>query len=74
MEKIVVPGKTYAVTSAADCTVTDANGLTLATASAGKQALFVATTDTVTLSDASAVLVATFNAAPALGFGGGVEI
>lgn len=65
MEKIVVPGKTYAVTSAADCTVTDANGLTLATASAGKQALFVATTDTVTLSDASAVLVATFNSSPA---------
>lgn len=57
-------GRTYAVTSTAGCTVTDANGLTLCTVDAGTQGYFVATgnTATVTGDDAAAVTLL-FNAA-----------
>lgn len=57
-------GRTYAVTSTAGCTVTDANGLTLCTVDAGTQGYFVATgnTATVTGDDAAAVTML-FNAA-----------
>jgi hypothetical protein len=55
--------------------VTDAEGRTLCTASAGEQKHFTATTSTITLSDPAAALTATFNrAASALGLlGGGVK-
>jgi hypothetical protein len=75
MQKNVVVGKLYTVTAAdADCTVTDAEGRTLCTASAGEQKHFTATTSTITLSDPAAALTATFNrAASALCLlGGGV--
>lgn len=51
MEISVEPGKTYAVTTSGSCTVTDADGLELCTASSGSQAFFVATTPTVITSD-----------------------
>jgi hypothetical protein len=64
MQKNVVVGKLYTVTAAdADCTVTDAEGRTLCTASAGEQKHFTATTSTITLSDPAAALTATFNRA-----------
>lgn len=71
MEKQLVVGRTYAVTTASECSVTDSNGLVLTTASAGEQKAFVATTTTITFSDDSASVVAVFNSAPALGSGGG---
>ena len=51
MEISVEPGKTYAVTTSGSCTVTDADGLELCTASSGSQAFFVATTPVVNVSD-----------------------
>ena len=73
MEISVEPSKTYAVTTSGSCTVTDADGLELCTASSGSQAFFVATTPTVTISDDGAkVSRATFNyALAALGLLGG---
>lgn len=76
MEISVEPSKTYAVTTSGSCTVTDADGLELCTASSGSQAFFVATTPTVTISDDGAkVSRATFNyALAALGLlGGGAD-
>lgn len=60
-----IPGQVYVVTSSADCTVTcDINGITytLCTASAG-QATFCAPSDTVTLSDSTAIVTPTFKGA-----------
>lgn len=71
MEKTLVPGKTYTVTTASECSVTDSNGLVLCTASAGEQKAFVATTTTITFSDDSATVTAVFKGAPALGGSGG---
>lgn len=74
MQVNVIPGKTYAVSSSADCTVTcEHNGrtYTLCTASGG-QAYFVPPVDTVTISDDTAIITETFNTAAltALGSGG----
>lgn len=67
MEITVEPSRTYAVTTSGSCTVTDADGLELCTASSGSQAFFVATTPTVTISDDGAKISrTTFNAALAL--------
>jgi hypothetical protein len=67
MEITVEPSRTYAVTTSGSCTVTDADGLELCTASSGSQAFFVATTPTVTVSDDGAkVSRATFNYALAV--------
>ena len=73
MEITVEPGKTYAVTTSGSCTVTDADGLKLCTATSGSQAFFVATTPTVKTSDNNAkVSRANFNCALAgRGAGGG---
>ena len=60
-----IPGQVYIVTASTDCTVTcDINGITytLCTASAG-QATFCAPSDSVTLSDATAIVTPTFNGA-----------
>ena len=76
MEITVEPSKTYAVTTSGSCTVTDADGLELCTASSGSQAFFVATTPTVTISDDGAkVSRANFkHALAALGLlGGGAD-
>ena len=54
MEITVEPNKMYAVTTSGSCTVVDADGLELCTASSGQQSFFVATTSTVTISDDSA--------------------
>lgn len=77
MEISVEPSKTYAVTTSGSCTVTDADGLELCTASSGSQAFFVATTPTVTVSDDGAkVSRATFNYALAVAglLGGGDKL
>ena len=73
MEITVEPNKMYAVTTSGSCTVIDADGLELCTASSGQQSFFVATTSTVTISDDSAkVSRANFKHAPAaLGLLGG---
>lgn len=73
MQVNVIPGKTYAVSSSSGCTVTcEHNGLsyTLCTASGG-QAYFVPPVDTVTISDDTAIITETFNAAPMAASGGG---
>ena len=54
MEITVEPNKMYAVTTSGSCTVVDADGLELCTASSGQQSFFVATTSTVTISDDTA--------------------
>jgi len=70
------PGKIYAVTSASGCTVTDNKGRSLGEAEAGKQTLFIATSDKLVTS-ADAHVQQTFNLAPAklrlLGLLGGGE-
>lgn len=71
MEKTLTVGKTYTVTTASECTVTDSNGLVLCTATAGEQKAFVATTSTISFSDDSATVTAVFKGAPALGGSGG---
>lgn len=57
-------GRTYAVTSTAGCSVTDAAGLTLCSVDAGTQGYFVATTNTATITgdDAAAVTMLFNNA------------
>ena len=71
-ERETFPGKTYAVTSAAGCTVTTEDGIILVEAEAGKQGYFVAVGGKVVLSDDAAILTQVFNAAPiASGAGGG---
>ena len=54
MEITVEPNKMYAVTTSGSCTVVDADGMELCTASSGQQSFFVATTSTVTISDDTA--------------------
>lgn len=71
MQKTLTVGKTYTVTTASECAVTDSNGLVLCTASAGEQKAFVATTSTISFSDDSATVTAVFKGAPALGGSGG---
>lgn len=61
MEEKTIKGKSYVVSSAEGCTVTDKNGVVLCTQEAGSQAVFVATTDSVTLDNANAYITATFN-------------
>lgn len=58
------PGKVYAVTSAAGCTVTDPSGLTIATVEAGEQKAVVATSDRI-FTSADATVTAVFKYAPA---------
>lgn len=60
MTKVLVIGRTYAVTTAATCDVTDANGVLVTTAYAGQQALFVAPTTNITFSDADCSVVAVY--------------
>lgn len=71
MELNLVIGRAYVVTTATECTVTDAAGRMLCTATAGQQQAFVASTSIVTVSDDAASVVAVLKGAPALGGGGG---
>lgn len=58
MKKILVKGDWYTVTTATTCSVTDANGKPLGTATAGSQLSFQASTEQITFSDdAAEVLV-----------------
>lgn len=74
MDKTLTIGRTYAVTTATECTVTDADGKLLCTAYAGHQNFFIATTTVITFSDDSATVTAVFNLALAGGSvrGGGI--
>lgn len=63
MQKKLTIGRTYAVTTATTCDVTDANGTLITTATAGQQVVFVAPTTTITFSDDSAAVVAVFKLA-----------
>lgn len=67
-------GRTYAVTDAADCTVTDESGRVLCEHKAGSsQSYFTATTQTVTVTSATVHVTEVFNGAPAQnGSGGGI--
>lgn len=69
-------GKMYAVSSAAGCTVTTADGLPLCTVEAGAQGYFTAPTATVEIDDEAALLTkSNFNlAALALGSAGGGKV
>lgn len=58
-------GKTYAVTSAAECTVTTPEGILIATCPAGEQTLFVAPTMEIEISDDAALITESFKGAPA---------
>lgn len=58
-------GKTYAVTSAAECTVTTPEGILIATCPAGEQTLFVAPTTEIEISDDAALVTESFKGAPA---------
>lgn len=69
MEHVTVPGRSYAVTSEQDCTLTAANGWKLEL-KAGIQQHFTAQFDTFTAS-APITLTANFNSAPATSSGGG---
>lgn len=68
-------GKTYAVTTAGGCTITDEDGNTVKVIAANSQGVFVAQTPSVTLSDDNALFTLVFNSALALdGNGGGGTI
>lgn len=78
MQKTLIIGRTYAVTTTSSCDVTDANGTLITTVYAGQQAVFVAPTTTVTFSDDAASVVAVFKLAlaktmPFEQLGGGVS-
>lgn len=64
-------GKSYAVTSPNDCTVTDGDGVQVCEVKGGTQGFFVAQTTEATLSDNNARLTLVFKGAPALGGNGG---
>lgn len=71
------PGKVYAVTCSAGCTLTDDNGMN-ETVEAGKQFRFIAQAAKVYTSEPATVTTVTFNSAPAklelLGLFGGGEV
>lgn len=58
-------GKTYAVTSAAECTITTPEGILIATCAAGEQTLFVAPATEIEISDDAALVTESFKGAPA---------
>lgn len=58
-------GKTYAVTTQTDCTVSTPEGILIATCAAGEQTLFVAPSAEVEVSDDAAMVTESFKGAPA---------
>jgi hypothetical protein len=67
MELTVTIGKTYAVTSAAGCSVSTPDRVLIRTVNAGSQELIIAPTDKIVISDDRAKLTpVTFNLAPIL--------
>ena len=65
MRVVVIPGTTYAVTTATDCTVSTTDGVLIASCAAGEQTLFVAPGAEVEVSDESALVTESFKGAPA---------
>ena len=65
MRVVVIPGTTYAVTTATDCTVSTTDGVLIASCAAGEQTLFVAPGAEVEVSDDSALVTESFKGAPA---------
>lgn len=65
MRVVVIPGTTYAVTTATDCTVSTTDGVLIASCAAGEQTLFVAPGAEVDVSDDSALVTESFKGAPA---------
>ena len=65
MRVVVIPGTTYAVTTATDCTVSTTDGVLIASCAAGEQTLFVAPSAEVDVSDDSALVTESFKGAPA---------
>ena len=65
MKVIVIPGTTYAVTTATDCTVSTTDGVLIASCAAGEQTLFVAPGAEVEVSEDSALVTESFKGAPA---------
>lgn len=63
MKVSVTPGKTYAVTTSEECTITSADGTTIATCVAGEQTVFVAPSSAVDVSSDTAVVVESFRSA-----------
>lgn len=63
MKVSVTPGKTYAVTTSEECTITSSDGTTIATCAAGEQMVFVAPCSTVEVSSDTAVVVESFRSA-----------
>lgn len=69
-----VPGRTYAVTTTRECTITTPEEIIIATCPAGVQTLFVASGTEAHVSDDSAVVTESFNGASAgSSAGGGVQ-
>ena len=64
MRVVVIPGTTYAVTTATDCTVSTTDGVLIASCAAGEQTLFVAPGAEVDVSDDSALVTESFKGAP----------
>lgn len=67
-------GHVYAVTPAADCTVTTSNGTVIITVQAGAQACFVAPEPTIYTSDPACRITETFKGASVAVSGGGGKI
>lgn len=65
MRVVVIPGTTYAVTTATDCTVSTTDGVLIASCAAGEQTLFVAPGAEVEVSEDSALVTESFKGAPA---------
>lgn len=65
MKVTVIPGVTYAVTSATECTVTTPAGILIAACPAGEQTFFIAPCAEVEVSDDAALITESFKGAPA---------
>lgn len=63
MKVSVTPGKTYAVTTSEECTITSSDGTTIATCAAGEQMVFVAPCSTVDVSSDTAIIIESFRSA-----------
>lgn len=59
------PGKSYAVTTAVDCTVSTPDGVLITSCPAGEQTLFIAPCAEVEVSDDAALVTKSFKGAPA---------
>lgn len=65
MKVTVIPGATYAITTATECTVTTTEGVLIATCPPGGQSFIVAPSAEIVVSDDSALVTESFKGAPA---------